>query len=243
VRIATIITTMHNTDYLLLRGIQVTSLIIEFDDDTLAMVDTGMVDNPEFLKQLEEIGYHPSDFCFVFNTHLHPDHIGGNRYFTNARIIISNKEFTYHSSLEAACSVSSQVPDIPEDPLMRKLREIREKYPVADLIGDPGQIEFLEDHPRLPNNIKLIPAPGHSIDDHAIFLPGQTHNVLATGDALYHRDLWHGPTLPGLNYDEDLFRQSARRLSEFHGIIVPGHDLAFDNVTHAYLEINTFISR
>jgi hypothetical protein len=58
---------------------------------------------------------------------------------------------------------------------------------------------------------------------------------------LYHRDLWRGPTLPSLNYDEDLFRRSAERLSAFDGIIVPGHDRAFDNATGVYLEGNTFI--
>ncbi|HOE17055.1 MAG TPA: hypothetical protein PK344_06525 [Syntrophorhabdaceae bacterium] len=118
---------------------------------------------------------------------------------------------------------------------------MREKYPVSDLIEDPGQLEFLEDHPRLPHGIKLIPAPGHSIDDHAVFLPGRTRNVLATGDALYHRELWRGPTFPGLNYDDVLFRRNALILYAFQGIIVPGHDLAFDNATGTYFEANTFI--
>jgi len=234
-------TIMNDADNLIVRGVPVTSTIVEFDDGALAIVDTGMAGNPELLEQLDDLGCRPSDFTFVFNTHLHPDHIGGNRHFTKARIIISRLEFEHQQSLEDVCHKSRPTQDISEDALMRQLREMRERYPVSDLVGEPGQLEFLEDHPRLPFDIKLIPAPGHSIDDHAVFLPGRTQCVLATGDALYHRDLWHGPTLPGLNFDDDLFRQNAQRLSAFQGIITPGHDFAFDNATGMYLEANTFI--
>jgi glyoxylase-like metal-dependent hydrolase (beta-lactamase superfamily II) len=229
VRIATIITTINNTDNLIVRGVPVTSTIVEFNDRTLAIIDTGMADNK------------PSDFSFVLNTHLHPDHIGGNRHFTNARIFISRKELAYHQSLEGACHASGPTPDIPQNVLIREMLEMRERYPVVELIGTPCQIEFLEDHPRLPWDTKLILAPGHSIDDHAVFLQGSIQNVLVAGDALYHRDLWREPSLPDIHLSEGLFRRSAQSLSEFQGIIVPGHDFAFDNATRAYLEANKFI--
>lgn len=238
-RIAIIITIMNNTDNLIVRGVPVTSTIVEFDDHTLSIIDTGMADNPDLIKQLDNMGYKPSDFSFVFNTHLHPDHIGGNRHFKNARIFISRKELVYHQSLENACHTSGTVPDIPGSML---IREMMEKYPIADLIGAPGQIEFLEDHSLLPRNIKLIPTPGHSIDDHAIILQGRIKEVLIVGDALYHRNLWRETSIPGINFNEDMFYQCAQCLSEFPGIIVPGHDFAFDNATCEYLEANEFIN-
>lgn len=240
-RIATIITIMNNIDNLIVRGVPVTSTIVEFNDRTMAVIDTGMADNPELIEQLREMGYQPSDFSFVLNTHLHPDHIGGNRHFTNARILISRKEFAYHQSLEGLRLASGQAAFVPGNVLVREMQKMREKYPVAELIGDSDQIEFLEDHPRLPWDIKLISAPGHSIDDHAIFLQGSTQNVLVAGDALYHRDLWREPSLPDINLSEDLFRRSAQQLSEFHGIIIPGHDRAFLNKKGEYLTVNEFI--
>jgi glyoxylase-like metal-dependent hydrolase (beta-lactamase superfamily II) len=88
----------------------------------------------------------------------------------------------------------------------------------------------------------LISAPGHSIDDHAVFLQGSTQNVLVAGDALYHRDLWREPSLPDIHLSEDMFRLSAQQLSEFQGIIIPGHDFAFDNAIRVYLSANKFIS-
>ena len=77
-----------------------TSTIVVFDDQTLAIIDTGMADKVDLLEQLNDMGYQPSDFSFVFNTHLHPDHISGNRHFTNARILISRMEPSYHQSME-----------------------------------------------------------------------------------------------------------------------------------------------
>ena len=241
VRVATIVTIMNHTDNMIVRGVPVTSTIVDLDDHSLAIVDTGMAENPELLDQLEEMGYQPSDFSLVINTHLHPDHIGGNRHFRNARIIISRRELTYHRSLERIASATGREAAIPESKLQREMRRMREMYRVSDLLGMPEQIEFMENHPPLPSGIKLISAAGHSIDDRVVILQGQTKNVLAAGDALYHRDLWRASSPPGINLDEELFRRNAQLLSEFDGIVIPGHDGAFDHSNGIYLESNKFI--
>lgn len=240
-RVAILISIMNSAENLIFRGVPMTSTVVEFDDRTLAIIDTGLTDNPDLIDQLDDLGCKPSDFKFVFNTHLHPDHMGGNRLFSNARIFVSRKEYTYQQSRAESERTTSQAGVRPKNVVIREMYKIKERYPVAGLIGDPGQIEYLEDHPRLPGDIKLISAPGHSIDDRAVFLPGRSQNVLATGDALYHRDLWKGPSIPGINLNEDLFRANAQSLSEFQGIIIPGHDRAFRTASGEYLETNTFI--
>lgn len=241
-RIAILVTIMKKIDNLIIRGVPVTSAIVELDDQALMIIDTGMVGNPDLLNRLDDMGLKPSDFNFVFNSHLHPDHIGGNRHFTNARIIVSHKELAHYQSMEELPSVSVRNAAVPENMLSQDLRKMRETYHVSNLLGDPAQIEFLENHPLLPSCIRWITAAGHSIDDQVVILAGRTKNVLVAGDALYHRYLWREPTPRGINLDEDLFRKSATKLSEFQGIIVPGHDLAFDNPAGTYLEINKFIS-
>lgn len=82
--------------------------------------------------------------------------------------------------------------------------------------------------------------PGHSIDTRAILLQGRYRQALATGDALYHRDLWKGVQIMGIHYDEALFRQNAERIARFRGIIIPGHDHAYNNVTGKYLPDDSF---
>jgi len=250
VKITTIITGIQNTDNSIIRNVPVTSTIIEFTGNNLAIIDTGMADNPEFVEELVGTGYKPSDFDLVINTHLHCDHIGGNRLFNNARILISKKEYEYEMNFEKALQES-------EDPVMtlsslgRKvdesasmlawdLKKLAEKYPVSSLVGDTGQIEFFENSPYLPFELSLIPVPGHSIDSYAVRLKGHNCPALVSGDALYHRDLWKGASVPGINYNEKKFKESTRLISIFKGVIIPGHDYAFDNISGKYLENDSF---
>jgi glyoxylase-like metal-dependent hydrolase (beta-lactamase superfamily II) len=90
-------------------------------------------------------------------------------------------------------------------------------------------------------DIEFIPVPGHSIDDHAMVLHGRTTKVLVAGDALYHRDLWRNPAIPYLNFSDDMYRRSAEHIAGFPGVIIPGHDRAYNNNTGEYMEINKFI--
>lgn len=52
-------------------------------DDVYVVVDTGLpVDRETILLALAELGLRPSDVDIVVNTHLHPDHCGGNELFS-----------------------------------------------------------------------------------------------------------------------------------------------------------------
>jgi glyoxylase-like metal-dependent hydrolase (beta-lactamase superfamily II) len=51
------------------------------------VVDTGLaMDQETILLALKELGLKPSDIGIVVNTHLHPDHCGGNELFSKAKI-------------------------------------------------------------------------------------------------------------------------------------------------------------
>ena len=41
----------------------------------------------------------PSDIKWVFNTHIHPDHLGANSIFKNAKIIFSRKDFEFSQEM------------------------------------------------------------------------------------------------------------------------------------------------
>jgi len=249
-KVIALTTVLHDIDNLLIRNIPVTSTVIEFDDGTLAIIDTGMSGNPDLLESLEEAGYSPLDFSLVINTHIHPDHVGGNRLFKNARILISRQELAYERDFTRRLRES-------EDPvtvlhrmgrhvnnrdliLARELKRLAEEYPADELVGDPEQVEFFEDQPLLPKNLSVTCVPGHSIDSRAVILKDKSQAVLVAGDALYHRDLWRKSSTGILHYNVGLFMRSARRISCFRGIIIPGHDHAFDNLSHRYPEDDTF---
>lgn len=56
-------------------------------EDTL--VDTGTGQNQEYLfSKLRENGVEPEDIKLIVNTHCHYDHVGGNKFFPNAKVAI-----------------------------------------------------------------------------------------------------------------------------------------------------------
>ena len=249
-KIHTTVTLVHDTDNLIIRDVPVSSTLVELPGDCLVIIDTGMAGNPQLLQWLNELGYKPEDVNLVINTHLHQDHVGGNRLFTNARILISRRELEYEAALnrllqeasDPAATVRSLGRQVPQDGerLLWDLKRLAQEFPTPSLVGDPVQLEYFENEPSLPKPISLINVPGHSIDTRAILLQGRYRQALATGDALYHRDLWKGVQIMGIHYDEALFRQNAERIARFRGIIIPGHDHAYNNVTGKYLPDDSF---
>lgn len=242
-QISTIITWQHNTDNLIIRDVPVSSTIIETNRE-LMIIDTGMAGNRQLAEELAELGYTPADFNLVINTHLHCDHTGGNRIFTNARIIISKTELEFETKFAltmrasqdpvAALRAMGRIIDDSDSARAWAIKQLQEEYPNVSLVGDSAQIEFFEDHPSLPQFFSVLKVPGHSIDSRAFIITGQSRQAIITGDAFYHRDLWQ-VCITGINYNDDLFRKNARRLSGFKDIIIPGHDRPFDNITGRYI--------
>jgi N-acyl homoserine lactone hydrolase len=247
-KITVLTTQLHDIDNLLIRDVPVTSTIVEIDDHNLTIIDTGMFGNPDLVEQLTDLGYIPSDFTLVLNTHLHPDHVGGNQLFNNARILFSRTELEYEINFakqlqendDPVATLRCMGRQVGENNfhLAYELKKLAEKYPASDLVSE--QVEFIEDEPTLPVNISIMPVPGHSIDSRAVILQDEDRAALVAGDALFHRDMWRKNSIGILHDDIELFMRSAQQISGFQGIIIPGHDQAFDNTTHRYLEDDTF---
>ncbi len=249
-RITIFTTVLPGADNLIIRDVPVSSTIIEINDNNLAIIDTGVYNNPELSEYLEEFGYHPHDFDLVINTHLHADHMGGNRLFTNARIIVSRRELDYETALARTLQEKSDPLEALRTMgrraengklLASEVKRLVEEYPVAILVGDPEQLEFMEDDPQLPAAFSLLMVPGHSIDSRAVVIKGKQRRVVAAGDALYHRDLWRTMPIIGFHYDDIMFQRNAERLASLPDIIIPGHDRGFDNISHKYLLEDSFI--
>lgn len=244
-KIETITSVRHDTDNLIIRDVPVSSTIVEISGYGLAVIDTGSPDNPDFIEELDQLGYTPADFKLVINTHLHTDHIGSNSLFSNARILISRQELDFENEfarilresdnpLTVLNSMGRYIKESSHE-LARHLIALIKEYPTAALIGDRTQIEFFEDEPELPKSIVLLNVPGHSVDSRAVGLQGKIRRAVAAGDALYHRDLWRQDTLAAIHYNAWQFQQSAQRIARFPDIIIPGHDRVFDNLTRQYL--------
>lgn len=248
-KISSFTTVIHDIDNILVRDVPVTSTVVEFAQD-LAIIDTGMPGNPELEERLGDYGYNVSDFTLVFNTHLHPDHIGGNHLFTNARILVSKCELLYETHFErefqessdpaAAFSKMGREIGYGELKMARDWKKLSVHYRVRDLVGDQAQVEFFEDEPALPEGIMISKTAGHSIDSRALMIQGERNSALVTGDALFHRDLWKVDKTKVIHHNVGLYRNNAKKLAIFKGIIIPGHDRPFENPSHHYLADEAF---
>ena len=249
-KIETITSVRHDTDNIIIRDIPVSSTIVDIPNYGLTIIDTGSPGNSDMLEELEQLGYTPADFRMVINTHLHVDHMGGNRLFTNARILVSRQELDFENNFSrllrasadplAALNLMGRYVEADSHELARHLIKLVNDYPAAALIGDQSQVEFFEDQPDLPRIISLLPVPGHSVDSRAVLLQGKTRRAVAAGDALYHRDLWRYDTMAAIHFNARQFQQNAEKIALFPDIIIPGHDRVFDNLTGQYLRDDYF---
>jgi N-acyl homoserine lactone hydrolase len=202
--------------------------LIRTDNGENVLVDTGMhpghIDDPyysfgvenadEILAQMQpedrlearlaEVGLEVADITHVVNTHLHPDHCGGNFLFPHAELIVQREQ--YEEALGH--------PEIADELFHRPELHYR----------------LLDGDEELFGGVRAIVVPGHARGLQALLvsLP-QSGSILIGGDAIdtaehLERDLWtHCP-------DPELARESAQRLqqiaAEEDALLLFGHDAA-----------------
>jgi len=202
--------------------------LVRTDEDENVLVDTGMhpahIHDPSYSFGLEnadtveawmqpedrlearlaEVGLDLADITHVVNTHLHPDHCGGNFLFPDAEIIVQREH--YEEALGH--------PEIPDELFHRSELHYR----------------LLDGDAQLFGGVRAIVAPGHARGLQALLvsLP-HSGSILIAGDAVdtaehLERDLWtHCP-------DPETARGSAQRLQQIaaqeDALLLYGHDAA-----------------
>jgi N-acyl homoserine lactone hydrolase len=202
--------------------------LIRTDGGANVLVDTGMhpahIDDPyhsfgienvdtilslmqpedRLESRLGEVGLELADITHVINTHLHPDHCGGNFLFPNAEFIVQREQ--YDEALGH--------PEIPDELFHRPELHYR----------------MLDGDEELFGGVRAIVVSGHAqgLQGLLLSLP-HSGSILIAGDAIdtaehLERDLWtHCP-------DPELARESAQRLqqlaAEEDALLLYGHDAA-----------------
>lgn len=179
-------------------GIGSNSIMINGDPPTL--IDTGMA-NPESLaSSLLEDGLSPENIGLIINTHGHPDHVGGNKFFkekSSAKILIHKDEETV---LKFA-SLLSKVPFFgPEEITFDDYIERNHL--------DLGKYE-----------LQVLHTPGHSPG--SISLYDEKNEVLISGDTVFAFSVGRWD-IPGGNLNQ--LKKSVKKLSQLEiKFLLPGH--------------------
>lgn len=131
--------------------------------------------------QLKRCGTTPDEINFVINSHLHFDHVGGNKYLTNATVLVSKWELR-----------SCKVP------------EPFERLGYSDLSFDfPGvKYEFIEGDVELANGLSLFGTTGHTTGHYSLLAePEGRRPMIFAGDAAYTNETLERMIVGGFHFN------------------------------------------
>jgi glyoxylase-like metal-dependent hydrolase (beta-lactamase superfamily II) len=124
------------------------------------------------LANLAELGYGPDDINFVINTHLHPDHCGGNTRIDNgiavtafpkAEYVVQEQE--WHDATHP--SERTRAVYLPENLL--PLQEV-------------NQLRLIRGEAQITPEIRCLPTPGHTFGHQSVIIQSAGETAIYMGD-------------------------------------------------------------
>lgn len=158
---------------------------VVYDPDTreCAVIDPGMIDEQEEKAISHFITKHDLKLTNIINTHLHIDHVAGNRYLQQK----------YGAPVKA---------HLLDEPLGNRISQQAMMFGMTENIPNVEISEYLKagDIIKIGNGeLKVIPVPGHSQGSVALY--DEKDKFVIVGDALFQGSI--GRTdLPGGDYDQ-----------------------------------------
>jgi len=201
------------------------SVLVEHPDG-LFMFDTGydldhvnkvlpfelpeQTDDQTIPAQLEKCGFHAEQVNYVINSHFHFDHVGGNKYLTNATTLVSKEELRHAK--------------VPEPFEHLGYSDLTFDYPGTKYEQVTGDIEIAE-------GVWLFETPGHTAGHYSMMveMDGGPSMIFA-GDAAYTFENLEREIVGGFHLDPTASIESIRRLKllakEHEAEIYPSHEMA-----------------
>ncbi|MDD5254146.1 MAG: MBL fold metallo-hydrolase [Candidatus Nanoarchaeia archaeon] len=159
------------------------------------LIDIGERGNcDDIIKTLKLIGYNPETIKHVIFTHLHYDHIGNPKKFTNAKFYASEQEIlSYNLAAQKTCIKNQEILD------GIKLNKL----------------------PEIFNGLKVYLTPGHTRG--SICLWYEEDKVLFTGDTLFKNGILGRTDLP-TSIPGKIEQSISKIAEIPYKVLAPGHD-------------------
>lgn len=180
-----------------------------FDADVIPRIPTGHTLEPDALERaLAGHGFGIADVEVVVNTHLHADHAGMNKVFTNARIHVQAEEYAY-----------------AQDPPEGHGYAYRPRSAFHGI--EPGRFDLASGHVELEPGLWLLHTPGHTPGHQAVAVHTRSGWLIFTGDACDDQAVWEGRATPGIVDDAPEFAASLAAMRSCGAEPIFPHDLAW----------------
>ncbi|HDL48468.1 MAG TPA: N-acyl homoserine lactonase family protein [Actinobacteria bacterium] len=159
--------------------------------------------------QLESCGFHPEQVNYVINSHFHFDHVGGNKYLTNATTLVSKEELRHAK--------------VPESFERLGYSDLSFDYPGTNYEQVTGDIEIAD-------GLWLLETPGHTAGHYSMMVEMDGRpSMLFAGDAAYTFENLEREIIAGFHLDPTASIDSIRRLKrlakEHKAEIYPSHEM------------------
>ncbi|MBI5592924.1 MAG: N-acyl homoserine lactonase family protein [Deltaproteobacteria bacterium] len=175
----------------------------DFITPPVFMDETGLPEPLLMEDSLSKKGLVPEEINIVINTHLHDDHCGNNAIFSKADYFIQRKELDF--------CMNPHPLDYRYEP---------------DFITSLNLKPVDGDREILPG-IEILFTPGHTPGSQTVRINTAKGKVIIPGFCCNKENFpYHGPAVcPGVHCDAYLAYDTAQRVKQMEGLILPLHEL------------------
>lgn len=176
----------------------------EWVDENIA--PCGQQEDEQIEQALKKIGWECSDVDIVINSHLHYDHCGNNRLFSNATFVVQKTEWE-----NAYDPVENQKCFYIEELFCKKAMRYT-------------SIRFADGEDLVEEGIKVIPTPGHCKGHQSVLVSTKAGVVCVSADAVNLVENIRDNVTPNILVNGEQVYQSMELIRRTADYILPGHE-------------------
>lgn len=161
----------------------------------------------ELVAALAAAGASPEEISIVVHTHLHYDHAGNNKLFSNARFFVQREELRYALAPTTFDASAYFAPSLGVTP---------------DYLGT--RFELLDGDAEIADGVRVITTPGHTPGHQSVLVETASGRYCVTGDAVMWYENLERQVPPGVHTSMIECMASMARIAREANHVLPAHE-------------------